>query len=321
MGFSSLLFTKKTHLLLFLFLCFSLHLCSGSSRKLASLVKESPLVLSYHNGPLLTGNLSFSILFYGRFTTSQRAILLDFFRSLNFSPPKKPSVSSWWRTLESYQTLLTSKTALQNPKIYSTAPLLVMIRRQTFDESYSLGKLLTRVQISQLASSISSKDNVAVVFTSDDVAVDGFCTSGCSRHGSVDRDSVYVWVGNSVSQCPGQCAWPFHQPIYGPQGPPLMAPNGDVGADGMVIGLAAALSAAVTNPFRTGFFQGPASAPLEASSACTGAFGSGAYPGYPGQLSVDPTTGGSYNANGVHGRKYLLPALWDPLTSKCSTLV
>lgn len=128
-------------------------------------------------------------------------------------------------------------------------------------------------------------------------------------------------MGNSAAFCPGYCAWPFHQPAYGPQGPPLVAPNGDVGVDGMVISLATVLAGTVTNPFNNGYFQGSAAAPLEAVSACTGVFGSGAYPGYPGSVLLDKSTGASYNAQGVNGRKYLLPAMWDPKTSQCSTLV
>ncbi|MCE5165922.1 hypothetical protein HAX54_013163, partial [Datura stramonium] len=95
----------------------------------------------------------------------------------------------------------------------------------------------------------------------------------------------------------------------------------DVGVDGMVINLATILAGTVTNPFDGGYFQGPANAPLEAVSACTGIFGSGAFPGYPGEVLLDIKTGASYNAPGVNGRKYLLPAMWDPKTSKCKTLV
>ncbi|XP_077234296.1 protein EXORDIUM-like 2 [Tasmannia lanceolata] len=326
-------FPMKTFIfLLFLFLASSsLPFCSArTSRKLSSLVKETPLVLGYHNGTLLTGNLSLSIVWYGHFSSAQRSILLDFFHSLNtHKTTPKPSVSSWWKTIESYQTQLPKKTH-RSPQ-NDNPTLHIQIQKQTLDSSYSLGKLLTRVQISKLAESEAAaaasrrtSKMVVVVFTSDDVAVEDFCTSGCAHHGSVGSGPLaraYLWVGNPASQCPGQCAWPFHRPIYGPQDPPLVAPNGDVGADGMVIGLASALAAAVTNPFRTGFFQGPASAPLEAASACPGTYGSGAYPGYPGEVLVDPTTGGSYNAHGVKGRKYLLPAVWDPLTSACSTLV
>lgn len=165
---------------------------------------------------------------------------------------------------------------------------------------------------------------VNVVLTSADVAVDGFCTSRCGTHGSgrVKKSRfAYAWVGNSLSQCPGYCAWPFHQPVYGPQSPPLVSPTGDVGVDGMVINMATVLAGTVTNPFNNGYFQGPAEAPLEAVSACTGIFGKGAYPGYPGEVLVDKTTGASYNAVGVNGRKYLLPAMWDPQSSTCKTLV
>ncbi|MCI72882.1 phosphate-responsive family protein, partial [Trifolium medium] len=59
----------------------------------------------------------------------------------------------------------------------------------------------------------------------------------------------------------------------------------------------------------------------EAVTACTGVFGSGAYPGYAGRVLVDGASGASYNAHGANGRKYLLPAMWDPQTSACKTLV
>ncbi|GKB51268.1 EXORDIUM-like protein [Tanacetum coccineum] len=91
--------------------------------------------------------------------------------------------------------------------------------------------------------------------------------------------------------------------------------------DGMVINLASLLAGTATNPFGNGYYQGDASAPLEAASACPGVYGKGAYPGYPGDLLVDSTTGASYNAHGANGRKYLVPAMYDPSTSTCSTLL
>ncbi|KAI4342066.1 hypothetical protein MLD38_026726 [Melastoma candidum] len=89
----------------------------------------------------------------------------------------------------------------------------------------------------------------------------------------------------------------------------------------MIINIATLLAGTATNPFGNGYFQGSAEAPLEAVTACAGEFGSGSYPGYPGKVLVDTTTGGSYNANGVNGRKFLLPAMWDPQFSVCETLV
>ncbi|GKA18035.1 EXORDIUM-like protein [Tanacetum coccineum] len=78
--------------------------------------------------------------------------------------------------------------------------------------------------------------------------------------------------------------------------------------DGMVINLASLLAGTTTNPFRNGYYQRDASAPLEAASACPIIYGKGAYPGYPGDLLVDSTTGASYNAHGTNGRMYLVPA-------------
>ncbi|KHN30294.1 hypothetical protein glysoja_042454 [Glycine soja] len=72
-------------------------------------------------------------------------------------------------------------------------------------------------------------------------------THGRGKNGNSEK-IAYAWVGNSVTQCPGQCAWPFHQPIYGPQNPPLVAPNNDVGLDGMLINVASLLAGTVTNP-------------------------------------------------------------------------
>ncbi|KAF9607912.1 hypothetical protein IFM89_003726 [Coptis chinensis] len=100
-----------------------------------------------------------------------------------------------------------------------------------------------------------------------------------------------------------------------------VAPNNDVGLDGMIINFASLLAGTATNPFGNGYYQGPADAPLEAASACPGIYGKNAYPGYAGDLLVDSSSGASYNANGANGRKYLLPALFDPSTSSCSTLV
>lgn len=178
-----------------------------------------------------------------------------------------------------------------------------------------------------LASKVNKLSSVNVVLTAKDVSVDGFCMNRCGTHGSGSGSGpgstrfAYAWVGNSESLCPGMCAWPFHQPIYGPQTAPLVSPNGDVGVDGMVINLGTVLAGTVTNPFNNGYFQGPETAPLEAVSACTGVFGSGAYPGYPGKVLVDKSSGASYNVHGVNGRRFLVPAMWDPKTSTCRTMI
>ncbi|CAK9161848.1 unnamed protein product, partial [Ilex paraguariensis] len=73
-------------------------------------------------------------------------------------------------------------------------PLSLYLGEQILEESYSLGKSLTQKQLGK------------------------------------NYRFAYIWVGKSETQCPGYCAWLFHQPIYGPQTPPLGAPNNDLDA-------------------------------------------------------------------------------------------
>ncbi|KAJ6412813.1 hypothetical protein OIU84_005792 [Salix udensis] len=246
---------------------------------------------SHFSSSASSGDLYYTIQFSSkenlRDRSNPRTIVVSIpqWRSSYRKPTKaQPSVATWWKATEKYYNLVKTK---------NTSPLLLSVGAQVLDESYSLGKSLSNKQIVQLASKGGQKDAVNVVLTSSDVAVEGFCSSRCGTHGS------------SVSA----------QKIN------VVAPNNDVGLDGMVINLAGLLAGTATNPFENGYFQGPKEAPLEAASACPGVYAKGAYPGYAGDLLVDSTTGASYNAHGVNGRKYVLPALFDPSTSTCSTLI
>lgn len=284
--------------------------------RMLALVKQPPIILNDHKGPLLKGNLTLHLLWYGNFTPTHRSIIINFIISLNSTyphphhPPPPHSVQSWWQTISSYR----------------GGPCTLTVGNQIHDNKHSLGKSLKTTHLLALATkTVTTRGNsISVVLTDTDVVVEDFCMNQCGTHGSgrvKNKRVVYTWVGNSATQCPGECAWPFQLPVYGPPDPPLIPPNGDVGIDGMVINLATVLAGAVTNPFTNGYYEGARSAPLEAVSACTGIFGKGAYPGYAGKVLVDNKTGASYNAVGVHGRKFLLPAMWDPVTSTCKTLV
>lgn len=292
----------------------------GGRRGLTALLQPQPTKLSYHKGQLLTGPISINLIWYGNFAPAQRSIVSDFVNSLSpkltHKTSSSPSVAAWWSAMDKYY---------QKAYLTHLPAIRITLGRQIMDRSFSLGKRLTSDQLVRLASHGGKRRAINVVLTSEEVRVDGFCMNRCGTHGSSPKSKngryTYIWVGNSATQCPGQCAWPFHQPIYGPQVAPLVAPNGDVGVDGMIINLASLLVGTVTNPFGNGYFQGDKEAPLEAASACTGVYGKGAYPGYAGDLLVDSITGGSYNANGDNGRKFLLPAVVDPTTSACSTLV
>lgn len=292
----------------------------STGRKLFKLVTNQ-VVLPYHNGPILSGSqpLSVYVTWYGTFTDAQKAIVTDFFASFSESNAVHPSVASWWKLTQGYKD---SKNAVPSS--------VVKLVAQT-DNNYSLGKTLKTADIetlvtNSLATFPTDPEGIYFVFTAEDVYVDGFCMNTCASHSFTSAAAAtknlmlpYSWVGNSAKQCPGQCAWPYALPQYGPQNAKaLIPPNGDVGIDGMIINVGSMLAGTATDPFNNGYYQGAASAPLESATACTGIYGAGAYPGYPGQLTQEKISGASYNVLGVNTRKYLVPALWDPVTMACT---
>lgn len=293
---------------------------SYQGRKLSALVPSTPLILQYHNGPLLTrpDSINVYILWYGNFSPSQKAAISDFFSSIGINVRAlQPSVSSWWATTQLYK----------DSAKRGVSPV-VKIGGQSSDAMCSRGKKLKRSDISLLvkeavANNLFPTDakGIYIVLTADDVIVENFCMDSCGFHDSITATKrlLFAWVGNSGVQCPGQCAWPFAAPLYGPPTSPLIPPNGDVGVDGMIINIATILAGAATNPFNTGYYQGDASAPLEAATACAGIFGKGAYSGYPGELLVDKKSNASYNVYGIKKRMYLLPAMWNPSSLSCKT--
>jgi hypothetical protein len=79
-------------------------------RRLAALVPPQPLVLPYHNGPILSGQNNVTklyVIFYGAFSKLQRYAMRRFLRSL--APPRHrarasiPTVAKWWETTKGYQ--------------------------------------------------------------------------------------------------------------------------------------------------------------------------------------------------------------------------
>lgn len=277
-------------------------------------VEDSPANLTYHDGALLTGSITVNFIWYGNFTQSQKSILTDFIVSLSDDSVKtEPSVASWWKPLKKYY----NNTGFSFPTL--------TLGKQINDISYSHGDSLNISDIPPIASQGPQENSINVVVTSVDVGVEGFCISRCGLHGSGPGSSTnrftYIWFGNSSAQCPGQCAWPFSQTDDGPPTAPLLPPNGEAGTDGMVVTLASLLAGTCTNPFGNGYFQGEPETPLEAATACPGIYGKQAFPGYAGGLLMDPTNNASYNAHGVNGRLFLVPALYDLTNLGCATTV
>lgn len=296
---------------------------SGVTRSLSFLVTEPQTILTYHNGPVLSGgSIPVYVIWYGSFSASQKSIITDFFGSFGgagTSSNQFPTVGSWWGITAGYKD---SKGAGVSQSVH--------LAGQVDDTAASLGKSITETQVATLVTNaVTAKsfpangDAVYFVFTAEDISVETFC-SVCGSHDATVASAttngeqlLYSWVGNSATQCPGQCAWPFAKASYGPP-LQLTPPNGDVGIDGMIINIAALLAGTATDPLGTGWYQGDASAPLESATSCTGIYGTGAYPGDPGQLYQAPNTDASFNAVGANGRQFLLPALWLPSNSTCT---
>ncbi|KAG0476260.1 hypothetical protein HPP92_013101 [Vanilla planifolia] len=179
--------TSKHFLLFFFVLSAYLLSSSSAARKLSALVEKQPLTITYHKGPLLAGPVSVDIIWYGNFTSSQRAVVSDFFASLS-AGEESPSVSSWWTMTRKYYFVATKH-----------APPRLTLGGQTLDEDYSRGKSLKNADIEELAAKGRRSGGISVVLTAKDVAVEGFCMSRCATHGSSGRSGAgrfaYIWGG------------------------------------------------------------------------------------------------------------------------------
>lgn len=287
----------------------------------ASSMGSTSSTVTYHGGRLLTkkNGINVYVIWYGAFSVEDRTAIIDFFDSFDKKKVnKEPSVFRWWKAIGSYK-----------DKAKISVSGTVKLAKQNGDV-YSLGKSIKRQEIGELVmNKIKAKklpvdgNGIYLVFTATDVTVENFCRSSCGFHDSIEIEKikvVYAHVGDSSDQCPGFCAWPYAIPSFGPPGQKaLLAPNG-VGADGLIINIATIIAGAATNPFKDGYFQGDALAPLEAVTACPGIFGAGAFPGNPGNLIVDKATNASFNVYGSNDKKFLLPAIWDLKSSTCKAV-
>ncbi|BBN15331.1 hypothetical protein MPTK1_6g18770 [Marchantia polymorpha subsp. ruderalis] len=284
-----------------------------------ALVPEPSIVLDYHLGPVMTGRnntLKLFVIYYGGFSDQQRSTLRLFFRSLRQqrASRKEPTVAKWWEITNLYVDLFNHPVASN-----------VVLAGEAVDR-YSLGKSIKQMDIQKLVLKFMRKKfgidsrSIYIVLTSDDVQVERFCMNVCGTHfytfPSDETNSQmvpYGWVGNPAQQCPGLCSWPYAPGGFLQQG--LIPPNGDAGIDGMIITIGNLLAGIATDPFGNAYFQADG---LEAAGVCQGIYGTGAFPGYPGELLVDKITNASFNVYGKRNSKFLLTHLWHPTTRQCA---
>ncbi|KAG6551100.1 hypothetical protein Mapa_007335 [Marchantia paleacea] len=287
------------------------------------LVDEPTLILDYHFGPVMTGRdemIKLFVIYYGDFTKPQRQILRQFFKSFwhpkTQFPESHPTVEKWWQITRKYVDLYNAPVSRN-----------IVAAGEIFD-NYSMGKDINQSNIQDLVVDSMSKfgadaRSMYLVLTADDVLVEGFCMNVCGTHfytfPSDETSSQmipYGWIGNPATQCPEFCSWPYA--AGGSLQKPLIPPNGDVGIDGMIITVANIMAGMATNPYGNAYYQGDAGMPLEAAGACQGIYGTGSYPGYPGELLVDEKTGASFNVFGARNTKFLVPWIWHPDTLMCA---
>ncbi|KAL5767519.1 hypothetical protein ACOSP7_014123 [Xanthoceras sorbifolium] len=273
--------------------------------------------ITYHGGKLLTGNINLVFIWYGIFDQSTKDTMRAFVDSINSNQKgkSKATVAKWWKVVENYQTVA----APRAPKKKNYVKVVGEVQ-----EACYWGKILTMDFIPRIVEkAVGGKPNtVAVLFTAKDVSVHGLCTGKCQLHGLIEKTQPYIVVGNPEIDCPGACMWPFHASQYIPKGVVFKAPNGNAVDDSMVVHLAAGLAELVTNPGNQGFYGGTEYKTIEITGGrCKNVFGSraSAARGLPG--TVRYADGKAYNADGNNGRKFLLPALWNPRTSSCFTLM
>ncbi|KAL6658009.1 hypothetical protein ACP70R_005789 [Stipagrostis hirtigluma subsp. patula] len=298
------------------------------------LVDGNQLVdMQYHMGPVVSESpTNLYLIWYGRWDPAAQAVLRDFLASLS-APAPFPAVSDWWA---------------RAPRLYAdqtgaNVTAAFAVAGEHSDAGYSHGAKLRRADVQSVIRSavyaypdplpLDPYSGAYLVLTSPDVEMDEFCRAVCGFHyftfASVVGVTVpYAWVGNSGTQCPGKCAYPFAAAQYGGGGgagvggPPgqavLRPPNGDVGVDGMVIVLGHELAEMATNPLVNAWYAGDTpTAPTEIADLCLGVYGDGGGAGgFVGNVSRAPD-GSAYNVHGVNGRRFLVQWLWNPARGAC----
>lgn len=273
--------------------------------------------VSYHGGGILTGDVNLVLIWYGQFEQSTKDTVRAFIESIDsgHGGHSKATVANWWNTVQSYQTAAWPRSQRRTSS--------VRVVREVSEAPF-LGKVLTMDYVPILVNKAvaGAPNTVAVLFTAKDVAMHGLCTGKCQLHGMLQKTQPYIIVGDSEFECPGSCVWPFHASEYMPNGVVLQPPNGDAAADSMVVHLAGGLAELITNPYNTGFYGGSPYKPIEVTGGvCKNVFGSRAAPAFGRPGTVGYANGKAFNAHGKNGRNFLLPALWNPKTRSCSTLM
>jgi hypothetical protein len=183
--------------------------------------------ISYHGGPVMTGNVKVYYIWYGNWiNNTARAILTDLASTIGGSP---------------YMGINTTYYDGTNTHVSG----LVEYAGST-DDNYSLGSSLTDANIATIVSTAITSGKLPkdangayFVLASADVAErSGFCSQYCGWHtyGTLPGTTIkYAFVGNA-DRCPTACA------------AQAVGPNGNAGADAMASVISHELEEMISDP-------------------------------------------------------------------------
>ncbi|KAL2912072.1 hypothetical protein HK105_208424 [Polyrhizophydium stewartii] len=262
----------------------------------------APVPINYHLGaPVLTRYLTVYLIYYGKWTTQQRAIVEDFVKGLG--------ASSWYAINKKYY----YQARATSGKVFVQTPVVLA---GTASDNYSLGKALSGNALPNIIQAqINARtlpedtDGVYFVMVSDDVTESirndfdpgTFGVDYCGYHLSWPLKSgkriFYAMVGN-IWAVRNACAPPGNHDV---------SPNGDPGVDGALSVLAHELVEAVTDPISDGTRAWEDANRDENADKCAYTYG-----------PTSRASNGAFYNMGWNGRNYLIQQNWDPVKQACA---
>jgi hypothetical protein len=234
--------------------------------------------ITYYNGPVMTGATNVYYIWYGNWTNnSATTILTDLMRGFTGSP------------------LFNTNTTYYNGSGQRVLNSINFV--QSINDNYSLGTSLSDANILSIVTNAITngalpKDPNGVYFiltSADVIGTSGFGTNYCGWHNHapiMNTDIKYSFVGDASTQAPSSCIALT----------PSLAPNGNLGADGMASVIFHELAETVTDPDLNAWFD---SRGAENADKCAWNFG------------TTYTTATSKKANvRLGGRDFLIQQNW-----------
>lgn len=271
-------------------------------------VEERKII--YKGGPVITGPANAYFVFYGNWTKDDseatHTILMDFVDYV--------SQSEWFNT---FQYFVDSHGKGVSGPLTSSAGVIDAYSQHQNDSSSTFHLAgpdaytkIIRDAVATTGHLGDSIDNhgIYLVFTSEDVTLDGFCTEWCGYNSWTDQ-FLYAVIGHP-KQCPEACIPPLNKEV---------SPNGNVYADAMVTTLSHELIDLLTDPVGDGY-RVSESEKEEVGDFCIPPTAS--IVEWWGQEGVDlnkTESGASYNiVLGENGQyKHLVQSIWSLKESKC----